>query len=91
MLQTLAKLERGHIQDLADAKEFKDFEFPDKSSVGGDKLPHLQLQKAANEAGKKDHAADEHQKLWQVWSKHESRLDTHDVQLSHIAERLKRE
>ena len=40
---------------------------------------------------KMDHAADEHQKLWQVCSKHESRLDTHDVQLSHIAERLKRE
>jgi len=38
-----------------------------------------------------DHASDEHQQLWQVSSKHESRLDTHDVQLSHIAERLKRE
>ncbi|MCE9564089.1 MAG: hypothetical protein K8U57_18755 [Planctomycetes bacterium] len=46
------------IQDIADAKEFKDFEFTDKSARG-DKLPHLLLQKAANEAGKTDRAADE--------------------------------
>jgi hypothetical protein len=38
-----------------------------------------------------EQAADDHQKLWQVCSKHESRLDTHDVQLSHIAERLRRD
>lgn len=36
-------------------------------------------------------AAGEHRRLWEIASRHESRLDTHDVQLSHIAERLKRE
>ncbi len=46
------------VQEVAGAKEFKDFEFPDKSARG-DKLPHLLLQKAANEAGKTDRAADE--------------------------------
>jgi len=38
-----------------------------------------------------EQATDDHQRLWQVCSKHESRLDTHDVQLSHIAERLRRD
>ncbi|MBA4186796.1 MAG: hypothetical protein C0467_02135 [Planctomycetaceae bacterium] len=46
------------VQEVAGAKEFKDFEFTDKSARG-DKLPHLLLQKAANEAGKADRAADE--------------------------------
>lgn len=36
-------------------------------------------------------ANDEHRRLWEVCSRHESRLDTHDVQLSHIAERLRRD
>jgi hypothetical protein len=36
-----------------------------------------------------ERVAEEHQELWHVCNKHESRLDTHDVQLSHIAERLK--
>ena len=36
-------------------------------------------------------ASDEHRRLWETCSRHESRLDTHDVQLSHIAERLRRE
>ena len=36
-------------------------------------------------------ASHEHRRLWEVASRHESRLDTHDVQFSHIAERLKRE
>ena len=38
-----------------------------------------------------ERATVEHRKLWEVASRHESRLDTHDVQLSHIAERLRRE
>jgi|GEM_PF-1555644 len=36
-----------------------------------------------------DRANTEHRKLWELLSKHQSRLDTHDVQLSHIAERLR--
>jgi hypothetical protein len=36
-------------------------------------------------------ASHEHRRLWEVASRHESRLDTHDVQFSHIAERLRRE
>ncbi|REK19158.1 MAG: hypothetical protein DWQ37_01845 [Planctomycetota bacterium] len=38
---------------------------------------------------KMDHTSEEHRRLWKVSSRHESRLDTHDVQLSHIAERLR--
>jgi hypothetical protein len=38
-----------------------------------------------------DEARDEHRRLWDVCSRHESRLDTHDVQISHIAERLRKE
>jgi hypothetical protein len=38
---------------------------------------------------KLDDTRDEHRQLWQVCSRHESRLDTHDVQLSHVAERLR--
>jgi hypothetical protein len=38
---------------------------------------------------KMDRTSDEHRRLWEVCSRHESRLDTHDVQLSHIAERLR--
>jgi hypothetical protein len=40
---------------------------------------------------KLDRTQDEHRRLWEVCSRHESRLDTHDVQLSHIAERLRGE
>jgi hypothetical protein len=40
---------------------------------------------------KMDRVSDEHRRLWEVASRHESRLDTHDVQLSHIAERLRRD
>jgi hypothetical protein len=40
---------------------------------------------------KMDRASDEHRRLWETCSRHESRLDTHDVQISHIAERLRRE
>lgn len=36
-----------------------------------------------------DRTSDEHRRLWEVGSRHESRLDTHDVQFSHIAERLR--
>lgn len=38
-----------------------------------------------------DRVTDEHRRLWEVCARHESRLDTHDVQLSHIAERLRRD
>jgi hypothetical protein len=37
---------------------------------------------------KMDRAQEEHGKLWETSSRHESRLDTHDVQFSHIAQRL---
>jgi hypothetical protein len=36
-----------------------------------------------------DRTGDERRRLWEVASRHESRLDTHDVQFSHIAERLR--
>ena len=36
-----------------------------------------------------DRTSDEHRRLWKAASRHDSRLDTHDVQLSHIAERLR--
>ena len=39
---------------------------------------------------KLDHTAEQHRELWQLCARHQSRLDTHDVQLSHIAERLQR-
>jgi len=32
---------------------------------------------------------DEHRRLWETTSRHQSRLDTHEVQLSHIADRLR--
>ncbi len=40
---------------------------------------------------KMDRTSEEHRRLWEVCSRHESRLDTHDVQLSHIAERLRKD
>jgi hypothetical protein len=40
---------------------------------------------------KMDCASQEHRRLWETCSRHQSRLDTHDVQLSHIAERLRGE
>jgi hypothetical protein len=48
------------VQQVAGAKDFKDFDFADAvRAVRGERLPHLQLQKAANEAGKTDPAADQ--------------------------------
>jgi hypothetical protein len=38
---------------------------------------------------KMDLAADEQRRLWEMCARHESRLDTHDVQLTHISERLR--
>ena len=38
---------------------------------------------------KMDRATDDHRRLWEACARHESRLDTHDVQLTHIAERLR--
>jgi hypothetical protein len=40
---------------------------------------------------KLERTQDEHRRLWEVCSRHESRLDTHDVHISHIAERLRGE
>jgi hypothetical protein len=34
-------------------------------------------------------ASHEQRRLWELISQHASRLDTHDVQLSHIAERMR--
>jgi hypothetical protein len=36
-----------------------------------------------------DRAGEEHRRLRQTCAAHQSRLDTHDVELSHIAERLR--
>jgi hypothetical protein len=46
-------------QDVAGAKDFKEFDTADIKAVRGEKLPNIQLQKAANDAGKADPAADE--------------------------------
>ncbi len=40
---------------------------------------------------KLERTSEDHRRLWEVSARHESRLDTHDVQLSHIAERLRRD
>jgi hypothetical protein len=40
---------------------------------------------------KMDRTSEEHRRLWAVCARHESRLDTHEVKLSHIAERLRDE
>ncbi len=37
---------------------------------------------------KVDKAADTNQQLWSRYAQHETRLGTHDVQLSHITERI---
>jgi hypothetical protein len=34
-------------------------------------------------------AADTNQELWLLYARHEARLETHNVQLTHVAERLK--
>ena len=39
------------------------------------------------EAVEQEHS--DHSQLWRATGKHTSRLDTHDVQLAHIAERLR--
>jgi hypothetical protein len=46
------------VQEVSEAREFKDFEFAEKATKV-DALPHVALQKAANEAGKTDRTADE--------------------------------
>lgn len=38
-----------------------------------------------------DRTNQEHRRLWEAANRHESRLDTHDVQFAHIAERLREE
>jgi hypothetical protein len=35
-----------------------------------------------------DKAADANRELWRLWAQHQSRLDTLDVQFSHVSERL---
>jgi hypothetical protein len=47
------------VQDVAGAKDFKEFDFEGVKAVRSEKLPHIQLQKAANEAGKTDPVVDE--------------------------------
>ncbi len=34
-------------------------------------------------------ATREHRKLWEVCSRHQARLDTHDVQIAHMAEEIR--
>ena len=40
---------------------------------------------------KLEESSAEHHRLWEASYRHQSRLDTHDVQLSHIAARLERD
>lgn len=40
---------------------------------------------------KLDDSRREHRRLWETSGRHQSMLDTHQVQLSHIAERLREE
>jgi hypothetical protein len=47
------------LQEVADARPFQGFDFAKMKSLRGDKLPHLELQRAANVAGKHNHAADQ--------------------------------
>jgi hypothetical protein len=47
------------VQDVAGAKNFKEFDFEGVKAVRSEKLPHIVLQKAANEAGKTNPALDE--------------------------------
>ncbi len=57
--QTRARL-IAIVQEVAGAKDFKDFDLADGvKAVRIERLPHLELQKAANEAGKLNPAADE--------------------------------
>jgi hypothetical protein len=39
-------------------------------------------------ADKVEKAAEANHELWSLYARHEARLDTHDVQFSHVAERL---
>jgi hypothetical protein len=39
-------------------------------------------------AEKVEKAADANRELWSLYAQHEARLETHDVQFRHIAERL---
>mgnify|MGYP000356770325 CR=1 FL=1 len=36
-----------------------------------------------------ENAAQANQKLWELCARHEARLDTHDVQISYISQRLR--
>lgn len=48
------------VQEVAGSRDFKDFDFSEAVRyVRSERLPHLQLQKAANEAGKTDPAVDQ--------------------------------
>jgi hypothetical protein len=38
---------------------------------------------------KVDKAAETHEKLWSVYARHEARLETHQVQIAQISERLR--
>lgn len=36
-----------------------------------------------------DRQGNDHRRLWETCSRNQARLDTHDVQLAHVAERLR--
>ena len=38
---------------------------------------------------KVDQAAEANHKLWMLYAQHEARLETHDVQIAHVGERLR--
>jgi len=38
-----------------------------------------------------DRQGADYRRLWEIGSRHQARLDTHDVQLAHISERLRGE
>lgn len=44
---------------------------------------------AADLCDKLEKVSQSHERLWESHARHEARLDTHDVQISHISERLK--
>ncbi len=56
-------------------------------------MVHAKLAVLANQVAtlckKMDDAAEANQKLWTLYARHEAKLETQDVQLAHIGERLR--
>ncbi|MCX7427306.1 MAG: hypothetical protein NTW96_16965 [Planctomycetia bacterium] len=56
-------------------------------------MVHAKLAVLANQVSslchKVDKAAETHEKLWLVYARHEARLETHQVQIAQISERLR--